>query len=104
MCTIYLVNWDNQESYEDHHWGNIQAFNSKEDAERFIIKKNEEYHRDKTRMDELYDIWFDRRVTGGKLTDEEDAEYNALRDKWLHLVNKYDPETEWYIAEIQFQE
>ena len=99
MRTIYLVNGTNNESYEDFRWWNIQAFNSREDAERFIIEKTEEYRRDMTRRDELDDKGYE-----SDLTDEEYAEYCSIRNKWMRIVDSTDPEYEWYIEEIQFQE
>ena len=99
MRTIYLVNGQNDMMYEDFRWWNIQAFASKEDAERFIIEKNEEYNEDMKRFNELDDKGYK-----SDLTDEEYAEYRRIRDKWRRIVDRHDPETEWYIAEIQFQE
>ena len=100
MRTIYLVCGDNREKYaEDHRWWNIQAFNSKEDAERFIVEKQEEYCRDMKRRDEIEDRW-DR----GDIADGEKAEYGYIATKWNKIVYTLDPEREWYIKEIQFQE
>lgn len=100
MRTIYLVNGQNDMTYEDFRWWNIQAFASKEDAERFIIEKQEEYLKDEKRLEELDDEWY--RNDG--LTDEKKAEWLAIRKKWRGMVDHDDPKTEWYIKEIQFQE
>ena len=99
MRTIYLVNGQNDMTYEDFRWWNIQAFASKEDAERFIIEKNEEYYRDMMRVCELEDKWDE-----GVITNEERDELTAINKKWMLIVEHNDPKTEWYIAEIQFQE
>ena len=99
MRTIYLVNGQNDMTYEDFRWWNIQAFASKEDAERFIIEKQEEYLRDEKRRCELDDKWYE-----GVITDEEKAEYSDIGKKWMRIVYHYDPKTEWYIEEIQFQD
>ena len=99
MRTIYLVNGQNDMSYEEYRWWNIQAFSSKEDAEQFIIEKQEEHHKDTTRLYELEDKW-DENV----ITDEEKAECRSIAEKWRYLVQHWDPEHEWYISEIQFQE
>lgn len=100
MRTIYLVIGQNDMDYEDYGWWNIQAFASKEDAEQFIVEKNEEYHRDMARKDELDDKWCEY----GTISDEEKDEHRSIIEKWTNMVYHYDPETEWYIGEIQFQE
>lgn len=99
MRTIYLVNGRNGMTYEDFRWWNIQAFASKEDAERFIAEKQEEYVDDMSRLTEIHDKWCDDTIT-----EEEKDEYTYLEDKWEYTVERTDPEHEWYIAEIQFQE
>ena len=100
MRTIYLVNGRNDMMYEDFRWWNVQAFASREDAERFIVEKNEEYLKDEARIDELDDKWFEY----GNISDEEKVELSALRKKWSHITWHDGPEHEWYISEIQFQE
>lgn len=100
MRTIYLVNGQNDMMYEDFRWWNIQAFASKEDAERFIIEKNEEYHRDMARKDELDDKWYEN----GIISDEEKDEFRSIIEKWRRIVDRNGPKHEWYIVEIQFQE
>lgn len=99
MRTIYLVNGQNDMGYEDYRWCNVQAFASKEDAERFIIEKQEEYLKDEKRRCELDDKWYE-----GVITDEEKDEYRHIADKWMRITYHYDPKTEWFIEEIQFQE
>ena len=99
MRAIYLVNGKNDMEYEDFAWWNVQAFNSREDAERFIIEKQEEYLRDEMRRDELDDKW-----RKGVITEEEKDEYRHIADKWMRIIYHYDPKTEWFIEEIQFQE
>lgn len=99
MRTIYLVMGANKEPYEYCRYWNIQAFASKEDAERFIIEKQEEYLKDEKRRCELDDKWYE-----GVITDEEKAEYSDIGKKWMSIVDRDDPEREWYIKEIQFQE
>lgn len=99
MRTIYLVMGANKEPYEYCRYWNVRAFASKEDAERFIIEKQEEYLRDEKRRCELDDKWYE-----GVITDEEKAEYSDIGNKWMSIVDRDDPEHEWYIKEIQFQE
>lgn len=99
MRTIYLVNGQNNMAYEDFRWWNVQAFASKEDAERFIIEKNEEYNRDIVRIRDLEDKWDD-----GVITDEEKDELRYLDRKWELIVEDISPKNGWYIEEIQFQE
>lgn len=99
MRTIWLVNGDNNSKYDLHRWWNIQAFNSKEDAERFIIEKNEEYYSDMARQNELNKRWGE-----GVITEEERYECLGIEDKWRHIVDFTDPKKEWYIDVIQFQE
>lgn len=82
MRTIYLACGDNHENYDLHRWWNIQDFNSKEDAERFIIEKQEEYLRDMMRIYEL-----DDRRDIGAITDEEKAEYSEIVNKWHKIVD-----------------
>lgn len=100
MRTIYLVNGQNNMNYEDYRWWNVQAFDSKEDAERFIVEKNEEYLKDEERINELDDKWYEY----GNISDEEKVELSALRKKWECVVYDGSPSREWYIEEIQFQE
>lgn len=99
MRTIYLVCGTNHGDYEEYRCWNVQAFNFKEDAERFIIEKQEEYRRDMIRIDELNDKW-----DNGAITDEEKAECFGILNEWYKIVDTFDPEHEWYVSEIQFQE
>ena len=99
MRTIYLVNGRNDMMYEDLRWWNIQAFASREDAERFIVEKQEEYDDDMSRLTEIHNKWYDDTIT-----EEEKDEYTYLEDKWKYTVERTDPKHEWYISEIQFQE
>lgn len=99
MRTIYLVNGQNDMNYEDYRWWNVQAFASKEDAERFIIEKEEEYQSDMMRILDLEDKWDE-----GVITDEEKDEISHLDKKWQFIVEDVSPKNGWSIAEIQFQE
>ena len=75
--TVYVVQADNCETWEDFcHWTE-GVFSSKELAEQYIEKEKIRYHSDTARIDELEDLYDEDRIT-----DEEYFELCSLEGYW----------------------
>ena len=75
--TVYVVQADNCETWEDFcHWTE-GVFSSKELADQYIEKEKIRYHSDTARIDELEDLYDEDRIT-----DEEYFELCSLDAYW----------------------
>jgi hypothetical protein len=80
--TIYIVGWDNGLEYEDHDRGNLFAFKSREDADKYIEREQAEHDKKKTRLDELNKIFI-----AGTMTDDERCEFDELHNYFIYELD-----------------
>ena len=89
LTKVYVVQADNNESYEDYmHWTE-GVFASEESAVKYISDKERRYDEDMWQIRELNKLK-DRRRDDGTYdsfekdgwTAEEFEEYNAIQDRW----------------------
>lgn len=75
--TVYVVQADNCEVYEDFWDWTEGVFSSKELAEQYIEKEEARYNSDVARIDELEELYRE-----DQLSDEEFSELCSLKDYW----------------------
>lgn len=92
LTKVYVVQADNNETYEDYSDWTEGVFASKESAEKYIENEKRRYDEDMRRINELEELKYRRSDDGtyGSFekqgwTAEEYEEYDALQGHWYKV-------------------